>query len=199
MYWHFIDIAFSDDGTPTHAGGVPNALTEMSCCAMRWRRRDARRHQVLRPGLADSPGRRRASASPRCRALPHNNADGDNGGNDVKLHCAPDVVLRRQPARANGTASSATRTTWRRHARARPRRAPCAAGRRRSPIPRPGRREHADFAKRRVPGSGRRAPSVIPEPASVRPTFRTRESFAKSRVILAATDSPPSSTPRLNH
>ena len=92
MYWHFVDAPFTDDDTPTHAGAVPNVLTELTLL------RDA----LASPSTTDDiksydlvwlihlvgDVHQPLHAVARFR---HNNTDGDNGGNDVKLNCAAGV------------------------------------------------------------------------------------------------------------
>lgn len=89
-YWHFVDNAFSDDNTPTDAAATPNVLTQIT---------------MLRDALA-APGTSDAIKSydlvwlihligdlhqPLHGAARFRQADtnGDNGGNDVHLHCPP--------------------------------------------------------------------------------------------------------------
>ena len=88
--WHFVDNAFSDDNTPTDAAATPNVLTQIT---------------LLRGALA-APGTSDAIKSydlvwlihlvgdlhqPLHGAARFRQADtnGDNGGNDVHLHCPP--------------------------------------------------------------------------------------------------------------
>lgn len=92
MYWHFIDSPFSDDGTPVQPAAVPNALTEIA---------------LLRDALASASTtdniksydlvwlihlvgdvHQPLHAAARFR---HNNTDGDDGGNDVKLQCSSGI------------------------------------------------------------------------------------------------------------
>ena len=87
-YWHFVDTPFSDDNTATHQAATPNVLTQIAVL------RDA----LAAPGTSDNIKsydlvwlihlvgdiHQPLHAAARFR---HNDADGDNGGNDVHLHC----------------------------------------------------------------------------------------------------------------
>jgi hypothetical protein len=92
MYWHFIDLPFSDNGATLEPTPVPNVLTEIVLL------RDA----VGSPSTSDDIKsydlvwlihlvgdlHQPLHAVARFRQT---NTDGDNGGNDVKLRCSPAV------------------------------------------------------------------------------------------------------------
>jgi hypothetical protein len=92
-YWHFVDKPFSDDGTATRNPDVPNVLTEIVLL----------RNALADPGTPDGiksydlvwlihlvgDVHQPLHAASRFRA---SDTDGDNGGNDVHLHCAPSMA-----------------------------------------------------------------------------------------------------------
>jgi hypothetical protein len=93
MYWHFIDSPFSDDGTPLKQAAAPNVLTEIVLF------RDALGSSSTADGVKSydlvwlihlvGDVHQPLHAAARFR---QNDSDGDNGGNDVKVHCPLGVL-----------------------------------------------------------------------------------------------------------
>ena len=93
LYWHFLDMPFSDDGTSLRPAASTNAVTQIVLLG------DALGSRATPDGIKSYDlvwlihlvGDQHQPLHSVSR-FTHNDPDGDSGGNDVKLHCSPDVA-----------------------------------------------------------------------------------------------------------
>jgi hypothetical protein len=92
-YWHFVDVPFSDDGTPVRELPVPNALTQIElfigALASPSTSDDIKSYDLVWLIHLVGDVHQPLHAAERFRK---NNVDGDSGGNEVKLRCAGPVA-----------------------------------------------------------------------------------------------------------